>query len=69
VLTTANAGALCANTDLIQGAIPRITSRLTSKKKLGADHPDTLIAMNNLAITRKGIGQVAEPVLLMEEYV
>jgi len=66
VLTAANAGALCANTDLIQGRMPRITGRLTSKKKLGADHPDTLTAMNNLAFTRKGIGKVDEAVLLIE---
>jgi Tetratricopeptide repeat len=29
----------------------------TRKKKLGADHPDTLTSINNFAFTLKGIGR------------
>jgi DNA-binding transcriptional regulator YiaG len=41
----------------------------TSKKKLGADHPDTLASMNNLAHTQKSIGQEVEAIKLMRECV
>jgi Tetratricopeptide repeat len=37
-----------------------------SKKKLGADHPDTLTSMNTLAFTWKGTGKETEAVRLME---
>lgn len=33
----------------------------TSKKKLGADHPETLNSMNNLAFTLKGRGWHMRP--------
>jgi len=36
------------------------------KKKLGADHPDTLTSMNNLAFTWKGQGRVTEAIELVE---
>ena len=39
----------------------------THKKKLGADHPDTLISMNNLAFTLKGQGLTNKAILLMED--
>ena len=38
-----------------------------SKKKLGADHPDTLTSMNNLAHTWKGQGKDKEAFILMSE--
>ncbi|KAK0745454.1 hypothetical protein B0T18DRAFT_409481 [Schizothecium vesticola] len=38
-----------------------------SKTKLGADHPDTLTSMNNLAITWKGQGRHADALALMED--
>ena len=41
----------------------------TSKKKLGAYHPDTLTSMNNLAFTWKGQFRDAEAVNLMKECV
>ena len=41
----------------------------TSKKKLGADHPDTLNSMSNLAFTLKGTGRETEAIRLMEECV
>lgn len=41
----------------------------TRKKKLGADHPETLTSMNNLAFTWKGHGQDAEAVGLMRDCV
>jgi hypothetical protein len=37
----------------------------TSKKKLGADHPDTLTSMANLAFAWKAQGRDAEAVQLM----
>jgi hypothetical protein len=39
------------------------------KKKLGADRPDTLTIMNNLAFTWKGTGRETEAVRLMDECV
>jgi hypothetical protein len=39
----------------------------TSKKKLGADHPDILTSINNLAFIWKGIGKEAEAIILIEE--
>jgi hypothetical protein len=41
----------------------------TSKKKLGADHPDTLRSMKNLAFTWKAQGRSAEAVVLMRQCV
>jgi hypothetical protein len=41
----------------------------TSKTKLGADHPDTLTSMNNLAFTWKGQGRDKEALTLIEECV
>jgi hypothetical protein len=41
----------------------------TRKKKLGADHPDTLTSMNNLAFTWKGQGRDAEAISLVRECV
>ena len=41
----------------------------TRKTRLGADHPDTLTSMNNLAFTWKGLGRDAEAVQLMEDCV
>ncbi|KAF2023397.1 hypothetical protein EK21DRAFT_105340 [Setomelanomma holmii] len=41
----------------------------TCKKKLGADHPDTLASMNNLAHTQKSLGQVIDAIQLMRECV
>ncbi|PVH91428.1 hypothetical protein DM02DRAFT_342936 [Periconia macrospinosa] len=41
----------------------------TRKTKLGADHPDTLISMNNLAFTWKSPGRDAEAIELMKECV
>jgi hypothetical protein len=41
----------------------------TSKKKLGADHPDTLTSMNNLAFTWKGTGRETEALRLMKDCV
>jgi hypothetical protein len=41
----------------------------TCKKKLGADHPDTLISMNNLAFVWKGTGRETEAIRLMEKCV
>ncbi|KAK3902308.1 kinesin light chain [Staphylotrichum tortipilum] len=38
----------------------------TSTTKLGADHPDTLISMSNLAFTWKGQGRHADALTLME---
>ena len=37
------------------------------KKKLGADHPDTLTSMHNLAFTWKGQGREEEALRLMDE--
>ena len=39
------------------------------KKKLGADHPDTLASMNNLAFTWKEQKRVAEAIELMKQCV
>jgi hypothetical protein len=39
----------------------------TRKKKLGADHPFTLISINNLAFTWKGTGKETEAIRLIEE--
>jgi hypothetical protein len=39
----------------------------TRKKKLGADHPDTLTSMNNLAFTWKSQGRNIEAFRLMSE--
>jgi hypothetical protein len=39
----------------------------TSKKKLGADHPDTLTSVNNLAFTWKASGRETKAVRLIEE--
>jgi hypothetical protein len=39
----------------------------TRKTKLGADHPDTLISMNNLAFTWKGQGRNEAAIKLMSE--
>jgi len=41
----------------------------TSKTKLGADHPDTLTSMNNLAFTWKAQGRSAEAIVLMRQCV
>ncbi|KAI1678755.1 hypothetical protein KJE20_12363, partial [Pyrenophora tritici-repentis] len=41
----------------------------TSKKKLGADHPDTLTSMNNLTYTQKSLGREVEAIELMRECV
>jgi Flp pilus assembly protein TadD len=41
----------------------------TSKKKLGADHPDTLTSMANLAFTWKAQGRSAEAIVLMRQCV
>lgn len=40
-----------------------------SKKKLGADHPDTLTSMNNLAFTWKEQGRTVKANRLMSECV
>jgi hypothetical protein len=40
-----------------------------SKKKLGADNPDTLSSTNNLAFTWKEQSRDPEAVSLMKEYV
>lgn len=40
-----------------------------SKMKLGADHPDALTSMNNLAFTWKGQGRILEATRLVSEYV
>jgi serine/threonine protein kinase len=40
---------------------------VTRKAKLGPDHPDTLISMNNLALAHQASGQLAEAVPLLEE--
>ena len=39
----------------------------TFKRVLGAEHPDTLTSMNNLAFTWKGQGQDKEALKLMEQ--
>ena len=39
----------------------------TYKTKLGADHPDTLTSMNNLAFIWKGQGQDEQAFKLIEE--
>jgi hypothetical protein len=41
----------------------------TRKRKLGADHPDTLTSLENLAFAWKGQGRDAEAVQLMEDCV
>ncbi len=41
----------------------------TRKKKLGADHPDTLTSMNNLAFTWKRQGRLTEAIKLMQDCV
>ena len=41
----------------------------TSLRVLGAEHPSTLTSMNNLALSWKGLGRVAEAIELMEECV
>jgi Tetratricopeptide repeat len=41
----------------------------TKKRVLGAEHPDTLTSMNNLACTWKSQGRVHEALALMEECV
>ena len=41
----------------------------TKTRVLGAEHPDTLTSMNNLAFTWKGQGRVAEDIKLMEKCV
>ncbi|KAF2788537.1 hypothetical protein K505DRAFT_285943 [Melanomma pulvis-pyrius CBS 109.77] len=41
----------------------------TRKKKLGVDHPDTLLSMNNLACTWEEQGKVAEALCLQTECV
>jgi Tetratricopeptide repeat len=41
----------------------------TRKKKLGAEHPDPLTSMKNLAFTWKGTSKETETVRLMEECV
>ncbi|KAF1832304.1 hypothetical protein BDW02DRAFT_433922 [Decorospora gaudefroyi] len=41
----------------------------TRKMKLGADHPDTLASMNNLAYTQKSLGREVEAIELMRECV
>jgi hypothetical protein len=41
----------------------------TRKTKLGADHPDTLTIINNLAFTWKAQGRDNEALKLMEECV
>lgn len=41
----------------------------TRKKKLRADHPDTLTSINNLAFIWRGHGRDIEALKLMEEYV
>ncbi|KAF2022905.1 hypothetical protein EK21DRAFT_82028, partial [Setomelanomma holmii] len=41
----------------------------TSKKKLGADHLDTLASMNNLAYTQRSLGREVEAISLMRECV
>ncbi|KAF1834779.1 hypothetical protein BDW02DRAFT_568747, partial [Decorospora gaudefroyi] len=41
----------------------------TRKTKLGADHPDTLASMNNLAYTQKSLGREVEAIELMRECV
>ena len=38
----------------------------TSKTKLGADHPDTLTSMNNLAFTWKGMGRYKDALDLIK---
>ena len=43
--------------------------RARSAKKLGADHPDTLTSINNLAFTWRGHGRDTEALKLMEECV
>ena len=39
----------------------------TSKTKLGADHPDTLTSMNNLAFTWKDQGRHTDALALMDD--
>ncbi|KAM7211335.1 hypothetical protein V8F06_013291 [Rhypophila decipiens] len=39
----------------------------TRKTKLGADHPDTLTSMNNLAFTWKGQGRLKDALDLIKE--
>ncbi|KAK3684336.1 hypothetical protein B0T22DRAFT_470114, partial [Podospora appendiculata] len=39
----------------------------TRKTKLGANHPDTLTSMNNLAFTWKDQGRHSDAIVLMEE--
>jgi hypothetical protein len=39
----------------------------TSKNKLGADHPDTLNSISNLAFTWKETGRETEAIRLIEE--
>ena len=41
----------------------------TKTRVLGAEYPDTLTSMNNLAFTWKGQGRVAEDIKLMEKCV
>jgi hypothetical protein len=41
----------------------------TRKKKLGADHPSTLISMNILAHIKKSLGQELEAIKLIRECV
>jgi hypothetical protein len=41
----------------------------TKKRVLGAEHPDTLTSMNNLAFSWKALGRVKEALELMEERV
>jgi hypothetical protein len=39
----------------------------TRKRVLGAEHPDTLTSMNNLAFTQKGFSRDAEAITLIKE--
>ncbi|OAG08352.1 uncharacterized protein CC84DRAFT_1162318 [Paraphaeosphaeria sporulosa] len=41
----------------------------TRKTKLGADHPDTLTSMNNLAFTWKSLGWTVKAIYLMQQCV
>ncbi|OAG09767.1 uncharacterized protein CC84DRAFT_1160850, partial [Paraphaeosphaeria sporulosa] len=41
----------------------------TSKTKLGADHPETLTSMNNLAFTWKSLGRTVKAICLMQQCV
>jgi serine/threonine protein kinase/lipopolysaccharide biosynthesis regulator YciM len=42
-------------------------ARKTRSAQLGPDHPDTLTSMNNLALSRKAVGQLAKALPLYEE--